>query len=494
MSNTPALDAGPIAHLNHWAQIAPNSLALKGPNLSLSFAQLQNEVLRLAAWLRTKGLRGGVLINATQEYERIYALACLHEGLFSAGLPDQLTHEELRDLGFQTIISATAGTTSQFLTVLDLRSVSKGELESVDIKISSKGFDSGAVQRVIFSSGTTGKPKPTAFSAQLLRNRVEAAGKHYMRQAPFFVLVGFRTVAGNTCFFLDLFRGAVNLVPADSAWNAKQLKLMRVKGLMGSPVALEGVSKEITAAVSKAQTNNASSETGATLTDLDEVVSAGSFVSPIAARKLGESFGCKVTNVYGSTEAGLIAFSNAAQEPNDLCKLYPDVQVQILGDDGQILPQGEFGRISLRTPYMVTSYLGEPEEDGEFFEPGDIGALLGGRTIKISGREDDLINLSGFKIDPRPIESYVMNKHPGAEALCVLATDQNGRSFHLMLVASEEEIDLNALQVELLTVYRKAAPQALRAVGSLKRNEMGKVARRVNIETKKRDANNGKTR
>jgi acyl-coenzyme A synthetase/AMP-(fatty) acid ligase len=462
-----AVEAGPIAHIQHWANHKPNAIAIAGPSVSLTWPQLLESVTQVAGQLERQEAVGPALISADGEFERIYYLACIYLGLASASMPTVLSHEELAALGFRSIVTADKSTQSQHLQVVHVSPV-KAEGPNTQPHV----WQSNEVIKYVFSSGTTGTPKGAEFSFGLSNLRVVAASKYYMKQQPFLTLVGLSTTAGNTCFLLDLWRGSPNLVPGSSGSNLRLYAQHSPKGVMGSPRNLEGFASEL-------------SQSDPQQKSIEEAVSAGSFLNSVLAVRISEQMGCKVTNVYGSTEAGLIGFSDATIDSSSL-DLYPDVDVIIVDNTGQPVSSEDSGYLLVRTPYTVPRYLGNVGSEsfvGEFFKSGDQGSLNEHGQINLSGRDDDLINLSGLKIDPRPIEDHVMAKFGFRDAASMLATNQNGRQFHIMLVVSDGEIDEDGVRDYLFSVFHTSAPQRIQKVGSLPRNAMGKINRRVSIST-----------
>ena len=462
------LSLGPISHIEHWAKLKPDDIAIAGPSLSMSWKQLLESVLQVAGQLEGQAVKGSVLVAAQGEFERIYALACTYLGLASASLPAGLTHSELADLGFSTIVTADTGLSSEFLKVAKVSPIA-GSSPTVQ----SHKWQAGEIYKFVFSSGTTGKPKAAIFPFEVSNARVMAASAHYMRQSPFFTVVGLSTTAGNTCMFLDLWRGSTNLVPGQVAANVALAKRYRPKGIMGSPTNLEGFAKEL-----------AKSTSGDV--EIEEAVSAGSFITQKLAASVAQLLGCKVTNVYGSTEAGLIAFSDATLDESAGLELYPGVQVTVVDGLGQALPSGEAGQLLVQNPYTIPGYLLDQSQESFVegqFRSGDLGYLDDRGKLQLAGREDDLINLSGLKIDPRPIEQHVIEKFGFQEAASMLATNQHGKQFHIMLVASDAPVDENAVRDYLFSVYRTSAPQRIQALNKLPRNEMGKVPRKILIQT-----------
>ena len=471
-SDLPALDLGPVAHLAHWAKLKPNSMALVGPKLALSWRELHHWVQAQARLLRDAKVTGGVLIAAQGELEKILALACLHEGLFFASLPPNFDHSELAKLGFTTIFGEQVQHSGELRTLAP-QPMGPESLVPTESDFVPNPLQSMDLVQVVFTSGTTGLPKATPFSLGLQSGRVLSVHQS-VKLRRILTMVSFRTMAGSAILFLDLWRGQTNLTPGTPKQNLELAKDHHVELLAGSPAVLDALG------------NQARSQE-VQIESVKAVMTGGAFIHPKVAQRLAETFQCHVMNVYASTEGGLAAFSDATNTPNDLCLPYPGVKIKIVDQDGKELPAGHKGRILIDGPQMRLSYLGpegfNPQDSGEYFEPGDLGYLDENGLVKVLGREDDILNLSGVKIDPRQIEEFAMNELGIPEAVSMLATDQNGKTFHIMFVVSSDQIDSKVLVAKMRQVFKNKAPQMVMQLSEIPRNEMGKVARRVTIET-----------
>ncbi|MCF8529346.1 MAG: acyl--CoA ligase [Aquiluna sp.] len=471
-SDFPALELGPVAHLAHWARQEPDAMALVGPRVGLSWRDLLEIVQVQAQLLRDAKISGGVLIAAQGETEKILALACLHEGLFFASLPPNFEHSELAKLGFTTIFGEGVQD-SVAMKVLQAQPMNLASPVLAAKDFLPKKLHPMDLVQVVFTSGTTGLPKATPFSLDLQSRRVLSVHQSVqLRQI--LTMVSFRTMAGSAILFLDLWRGRTNLTPGSPKENLELAKAHAVELLAGSPALLDALGKE-------ARTQETQIES------VKAIMTGGAFIHPKVATRLAETFHCKVMNVYASTEGGLAAFSEATNTPNDLCLPYPGVQIKIVDEEGGELPTGQKGRILIKGPQMRLSYLGpegfDPQDSGEYFEPGDFGYRQENGLLKVLGREDDILNLSGVKIDPRQIEEFAMNELDIPEAVSMLATDQHGKTFHILFVVSNEPINNNELVAKMRQVFKNKAPQMVMELPEIPRNEMGKVARRVTIET-----------
>jgi acyl-CoA synthetase (AMP-forming)/AMP-acid ligase II len=105
--------------------------------------------------------------------------------------------------------------------------------------------------------------------------------------------------------------------------------------------------------------------------------------------------------------------------------------VRILDEGHREVPEGEYGRIALRTPSMVDGYLGRPEETAAAFHEGwflssDVGALVGQRMLHLAGRQDDLINIGGLKVPASRLEAGLRGQPAIADAAALAVHLEDG--------------------------------------------------------------------
>jgi len=163
------------------------------------------------------------------------------------------------------------------------------------------------------------------------------------------------------------------------------------------------------------------------------------FGAPISAALRQQALARLATVVYGSygcNEAGFISIASADDDGTGA--IWPGVQVEVVDDDDAPVPNGEIGRIRVRSEFMVESYLDDPEatrrmfKDGWFY-PGDSGILIDTHRLRVLGRSDELLNVGGIKYSPDTIENLIardarvrdvavcsLQNAAGIEEVCVL--------------------------------------------------------------------------
>lgn len=131
-------------------------------------------------------------------------------------------------------------------------------------------------------------------------------------------------------------------------------------------------------------------------------VNAGtSPVEPALVDAFYEKFGVPVLIVYGATEfSGAVAgwtkkdfHAHWADKKGSVGRPFPGVRLQVIGDDGALLPPGQTGRLQVASAqaggsadrWVTTSDLAHLDADGYLY---------------IDGRADDVILRGGFKVAP----------------------------------------------------------------------------------------------
>jgi acyl-CoA synthetase (AMP-forming)/AMP-acid ligase II len=162
----------------------------------------------------------------------------------------------------------------------------------------------------------------------------------------------------------------------------------------------------------------------------------------------------------------------------------PDVEVQIVDDEGAALGPGEVGEICVRTPRVMKGYAGAAESplvrDG-WLPTRDMGWVDEDGYVFIAGRKDDMIIRGGENIAPAEVET-VLQSHPAVEEAAVVGVPdvewgQRVAAFVVLrrgeLLSSEE---LGEFCRQRLASFKK--PEIVHFLPELPKNQMGKILRR----------------
>lgn len=169
--------------------------------------------------------------------------------------------------------------------------------------------------------------------------------------------------------------------------------------------------------------------------DLGSLVSiggGGAAMPQAVAERLLARYGLRYMEGYGLTETAAPSHSNPYDAPKQQCLGVPylscDARV-VDPDTGRELPTGETGEIIVHGPMVFDGYWGRPDAtaaafmvfDGRrFFRTGDIGYVDADGYFFMTDRLKRMINASGFKVWPSEVES-LMHAHPGIAEACIIS-------------------------------------------------------------------------
>jgi long-chain acyl-CoA synthetase len=232
--------------------------------------------------------------------------------------------------------------------------------------------------------------------------------------------------------------------------------------------------------------------------DLSSVRTVGSGGAPMT-RELQERLRQVFPNAraslglgYGLTESTALATLSFGPElekyPDSAGRPLPTVQVEIRDPDGQPLPEGQEGEVCLRGPLVMREYWRRPEDSeatirlGRWLHTGDVGRLEEGR-LYINSRARDMILRGSENIYPTEIEQR-LEAHPDVEEAAVVGVDhpELGQEVKAILVprrgAKLETDELARWVAEKLAYFKVPAHWELRSE-PLPRNAAGKVLKQV---------------
>lgn len=140
------------------------------------------------------------------------------------------------------------------------------------------------------------------------------------------------------------------------------------------------------------------------------------------------------------------------------------------------------GIIHLRCPMLMRCYRdGSSTIDNEgWLRTGDMGSLNDDGTLRVDGREGDLIITGGENVWPEPVEAAI-DTHPAVTESCVVGVDDPewGQAVHAFVVV-RGDLTLEALREHVKeTLPAHCAPKHLHVVETIPRTALGKPMRRA---------------
>ncbi|MBC8108970.1 MAG: AMP-binding protein [Anaerolineae bacterium] len=206
-------------------------------------------------------------------------------------------------------------------------------------------------------------------------------------------------------------------------------------------------------------------------------------------------FNTNIYEGYGLTETAAVATMNVPQKhrAGSVGTPLPGMQIKIVDDDGNPLPQGQSGEIWLKGPMVMQGYYNLPQETGAaltadgFFKTGDLGRFDEDGFLYVTGRKKDLIIVAGEKASPREIEEMLM-KHPAVMEAAVLGKKDPSRGEVVVAFITLKEGQAKPKDSELRDFCRDQGlmqwkiPREIFFVDDLPRSPTGKVLKRVLAE------------
>ena len=320
---------------------------------------------------------------------------------------------------------------------------------------------------VIFTSGTTGRPKGAMMNhRQTLRMYEEWAtladlreGDRYLQINPYFHTFGLK--AGLIASFL---RGAT-MLPVAVFGVETVVGLIEREGitmLPGPPTLYHSL---------------LTVRDKAKLSTLRAGVTGAADIPVELVRRIhGELPFRTLMTGYGLTEAGNVTLSRPCDSFEDVATTagLPCEGVEVrIADDGEVLVRG-YG--------VMQGYLDEPEataraiDDDGWLHTGDLGNFDGAGRLRVVGRKKDMFIVGGFNAYPAEIEGFLL-EHPAVAQAAVIGVpdDRLGQVGKAFVVAKT-----NVSEDELLVWCRERmagfkAPRSIQFLEELPLNATGKV-------------------
>ena len=337
---------------------------------------------------------------------------------------------------------------------------------------------------IVYTSGTTGKPKGAIIlHGNLLFNVKNTIIPHSFRHedihllvVPLFHCTGLNSIVPTSCYL----GSTVILAPRPNIQELVDLiEEHRCTTFLGVPTlfyfltALKDLSKR-------------------DLTSLRLIAYSGSPMPPQTIRRLKELLPwVKLHNFFGLTETisitNVLPDVDALARPESIGKVLPDVGQCILDDAGNRLPANTIGELCFRKENVISSYWKRPgllEEamSGDWFRTGDYALVDEEGYVYLKGRKKEMIIVGGENVYAVEVENVIVG-HEAVLEVAVVGVEAKGPQSYLgelvkaVVVLKEgfrvSELDLKRHCAERLPRYK--VPQIVEFRDVLPRSPSGKV-------------------
>jgi acyl-coenzyme A synthetase/AMP-(fatty) acid ligase len=327
-------------------------------------------------------------------------------------------------------------------------------------------------EAIFRSSGTTGAPKRMLLTHAMLRARLAAQrhpryGLGLTANSRFLALLHF-AVGSTYMAASNLLRlgGTLIYAPETAAEPIEHvLAESRPTHLTLMPFQLRGL---------VANLPDRAAEDGPLLPHLTIQTIGAKLPRDLRAATLRRLAG-QIRENYGSNEVGAVgAIIDGA------VNLLPGVTAEPVAPDGTPLPPGEPGPLRIRTPGMITGYLGDDAATARmfrefWFHPGDIAIRTGPAQLQLVGRNQDILNLGGSKIPAADLEAKLLASAPLQDVALLQRNDGAASPPIIVCAVPAQGATMAILQTALAPLM--PFPFRIRLVAAIPRTPEGKIKR-----------------
>jgi len=226
--------------------------------------------------------------------------------------------------------------------------------------------------------------------------------------------------------------------------------------------------------------------------DTSSMRSWGSGAAPLPleiVQPFETKFGGRLMEGYGLTEASPVVSAHRLSGVRKLGSVgqpIPGVEVAILDEADRPLPTDEPGEVCVRGPNVMLGYYRLPDETAEalrndWLHTGDIGRIDEDGFLYIMERKKDLIIRGGFNIYPREVEE-VLYAHPQVAEAAVIGTPDSLMGEEVIaFVALKRDVTADADELIRFCQAHLAkfkCPKQVRFVAALPKSPIGKILRK----------------
>jgi long-chain acyl-CoA synthetase len=482
--------------LTETAERHGDRTAVKLDDVELSYSALDGASAHMAGLLQDKGLeqgdRVGIMLPNVPYFPVIY-YGVLRAGGVVVPMNVLLKGREvkfyLEDPGAKLVFAwhdfADAAEKGASEAGVECVLVKPGEFEQVvgaaepQTELADRGANDTAV--ILYTSGTTGKPKGAELTHDNLKRNAVLAGRLVNVSAEDVELGALPLFHsfGQTCTMNGAVAVGAQMTQLPRFDPDQALEIIERDGA----TIFQGVPTMYNAMLHSDRRDDFDTSS------LRICMSGGSAMPAELMREFEKAFDCKILEGYGLSETSPVASFNHAdreRKPGSIGTPIEGVEMKIVDDDGNEVDQGEVGEIVIKGHNIMKGYWNRPDATEEaikdgWFHSGDMGKVDEDGYFFIVDRKKELIIRGGYNVYPREIEE-VLYEHPCVQEAAVIGVEDEkmGEEVAAAVVLKEgEEASADELKghcKEQLANYKY--PRKIWFADELPKGPTGKILKR----------------
>ena len=471
--------------------------ALRLGEHSLTYRELDRAAGRVAGLLAGRGVepgdRVGVMLGNTPDFAAVY-YGVLRAGAVVVPMNPLLKAREvayyLSDSQAKVLFAAQpfaaearSGADDTGADVVEVGPAFLIELADhpvIDAVVDRDGSDTAVV---LYTSGTTGRPKGAELTHANLSRNAEVTAETLLKLTPDDVIFGglplFHSFGQTVTLNTAVRAGAsVTMLPRFDPTAA--LATMAAHGV----TVFAGVPTMYTALVA------AFAGSGFDASNLRVCVSGGAALPVEILYEFERAYGCPILEGYGLSETSPVASFNhpdAVRKPGSIGTPIAGVRMRVQDDDGRPVPTGQVGEIAIAGHNIMKGYWQRPDAtataivDG-WFRTGDMGRVDEDGYYFIVDRKKDLIIRGGYNVYPREVEE-VLYEHPAVAEAAVIGVPHPSLGEEIAAVvalkpgATDTPEQIRDFVKEQVAAYKY--PRVVHLVDTLPKGPTGKILKRT---------------
>ncbi|MGO3804331.1 AMP-binding protein [Psychrobacter sp.] len=221
--------------------------------------------------------------------------------------------------------------------------------------------------------------------------------------------------------------------------------------------------------------------------------SAGETLNTEVVNWVETALNCRVKDQYGQTETGMTCCAHHALEHDcpvgSMGMALPGHTLVVLGDDMQVLPDGEQGQLAVvvsQSPaFYFRGYSWNEKQafHDDYYLTGDVVERHSDGSYWFSGRDDDIIITAGYRVGPTDVENTVLEHESVAESAAVGVPDEvRGNTIKSYVVLKDGIVGTDEIATQIQGLVRErlsthAYPREVEFVAALPKTPSGKIQR-----------------